>query len=216
MTNSEIRGASSYKSALDVDVSVSGAFWGVAFAASASYKEVSEGMKSSNTVYIEQKADCRVFQGHIEYYKPPLFHETFILAFSYLQDKEFEKNKNDFYTFIDYYGTHFLEKLTMGARYGLLNKLTIDEYSTFKSTAVNVAVRGSGYGFEASASVGTNNSKSKSGFASLGSKKVFSIGASPPANGDAMAWAASSISEPMPISYKLRPMMEILTNPFLI
>lgn len=213
MSNSEIKGISSYKQALDVDVSVSGGFVGVSFAASASFKQVSEGMKSTTDIFVEQKADCRVFQGHIEYYDPPLFYYTFLKALKHLETKDFDKSKDDYYTFIDYYGTHFLEKIIMGARYGFLRKMSAEDYTTFKSTSAKVSIGGGYGGLSASASAGTDSSSSNSGSNSSGSTKVFSIGAAPPANGDAMTWASSAISEPMPISYKLRPMMEIFNNP---
>ena len=213
MSNSEIKGVSSYKATLEVDVSVSGGFAGVSFGASASFKQVSEGMKSTNTIFVEQKADCRVFKGHIEYYNPPLFYSTFIKAINYLEGKDFDKAKEDHYTFIDYYGTHFIDTIIMGARYGFLRKMSIEDYSTFKSTSAKVGVNAGGYGVSGSASVGAESNKSSSGSSSESYTKVFSIGAAPPANGDTLTWASSAISEPMPISYKLRPISEIFSNP---
>merc|ERR1712070_1122727 len=42
--------------------------------------------------------------------------------------------------------------------------------------------------------------------------KEISLGAKPVAKGDALAWAAQVIKEPMPISYHLRSICEAITN----
>ncbi len=105
MSNKEFTSFKSYKDSLSVDVSISGGWGGFSFGASASYKQVSEGPSNSKNVYIESKADCRVFQGHLKYYNPPLFEESFIDAIKFLIEKLFEGDyKEVYYTFIEYFG----------------------------------------------------------------------------------------------------------------
>jgi hypothetical protein len=213
LSNKEVTSSKAYKDSLSVDVSVKGGWGGVSFGASASYKQVSEGLSNSKKAFIESKADCRVFEGHLEYYNPPLFYSTFIDALKFLKNKTFEDNKQEYYTFIDYYGTHFLDEIVMGARFGYLEKTTLEELQEKASKEYGVGISASGWGMGASANVNGENSKSNSSTNSNKDIKIFSIGAPPSADGNAMTWAASSINEPMPISYKLRPIIEIFKNP---
>jgi len=212
MSSSEIKGASSYAKSLEAEISIGGGFAGIAFSASSGYKQISEGTKSSKTVYIESKADCRVFKGHIEYYNPPLFYSVFVKALKYLSEKDFEKFKDDYYIFIDYYGTHFIDTINMGARFGYMQKMSAEEYSSMNSSQIKAALSASGYGVSGSASFASSNSNSSSKSNSSIETKIISIGAPPPADGNTLTWAASAINEPMPISYKLRPFMEIFNN----
>ena len=213
LSNKEIKGLQSYKDTLEADVSIGGGFWGVSFSASASYKHISEGSKSNNKVFIEQKADCRVYQGQINYFKPPAFDETFVTANKFLSETTFEESSDDFYEFINFYGTHFLDKLTMGARYGYLNEMSLDEYSIFKSHEGKISAE-AGYKdiFKAGASFGMGSANTNSGSSSSSSTRIFSVGANPPADGNTLTWASNAIAEPMPIKYSLRTLLSIFTN----
>ena len=93
MSSKEVTGTSSYRKSLEADVSVGGGFGPVAFSASASFKAVEEGSKNTQFIYVESKADCRVFKGHLQYYNPPKFHITFLKALKYLEPKDYDSNK---------------------------------------------------------------------------------------------------------------------------
>jgi len=213
MSSSEITGTSSYKKSLEAEVSVGGGFGPVAFSASASFKAVEEGSKNTKNIFIESKADCRVFKGHLQYYNPPKFHVTFLKALKFLEPKDYEANKKEYYIFIDYYGTHFIDQLVMGARYGSLEKTTIEEYTSQSSAAASVKIAGSYGAFNASGGVAGSTANSSTSSNQNKDRKIFSIGAAPPADGNTLTWAASAINEPMPIAYRLREINEIFFNP---
>jgi len=216
MSTKEIKGLSNYSATLETDVSFSGDFAGIAFSASPSYKQIDDGLKKSKTIYIESKADCIVYKGQIEYYAPPLFYRTFLMALKYLGEKDFEKNNEDFFIFIDNYGTHFVDTIYMGARYGYMHKMSFDEYNQMSSpqiqTSLNASVNGPKLS-DKSEIFTIENLNSNINSSSNIETKIISIGFPPPANGDSLAWASSAIKEPMPIRYKLRPLIDIFNNP---
>jgi len=47
-------------------------------------------------MFVESKADCRVFTGHLNYYIPPLLDETFVKAIDYIDELNFEDAKDDY------------------------------------------------------------------------------------------------------------------------
>jgi len=214
MSTSAIRDASSYKTSLEAEIS-GGASWGIgSFSASASFKAVLEGSSSNEQMYVESKADCRIFTGHLNIYLPPKLDNTFVKAIDYIDELNFEDSKDEYFTFITFFGTHFINSIEMGARYGYLEKTTIKEYASGTSISASLSVSGS-YGVgNASARVGGGSDTTSSGSNKSKNVKIFSIGVPPPSDGNASSWAEKSLLEPMPIKYSIRPITEIFTNPF--
>lgn len=213
LSSSSVKDVSSYRKSLETEVSGSASFGVGSFSASASFKSVLEGTSSSEDMYVESKADCRVFSGHIDYYRPPQLHPTLVKAIDYIDDKDFAKSKDDFFTFINYFGTHYIHELNMGARYGYLEKTTVSEFSSGNFISAGVSVSGS-YGVgSASAKVSGETDNKNSGSKNKKDVKAFSIGASPPADGNPFTWAQKAIQEPMPIKYSVTDIREIFTNP---
>jgi len=135
----EIKGEKSYADSLSVDAKASGSFGFFSFSASMDYQHVSEGTSSEHSVYVETKADCKVFDGHIKLYDPPQFDSEFLLGLKTLKGLPYAKNKFVWHKFINYFGTHFTQSIQMGARYGYLMKLSEKAYSSFQSQGVDVS-----------------------------------------------------------------------------
>jgi len=127
---------------------------------------------------------------------------------------EFNDAKEDYFKFIDYFGTHFINKIEMGARYGFLEKTSVKEYSSGSNYSASLSVSGSYGAASLSAKVAGSTENSKSGASSQKNVKAFSIGVPPPADGNPLSWAEKTLSEPMPIKYSVRAITEIFTNRF--
>jgi len=213
-SSSAIKDASSYKTSLEAEIS-GGAKFGIgSFSASASFKAVLNGFSSTEDIFVESKADCRVYSGHLNYYIPPKLDDTFVKAIDSIDELNFEDSKDDYFTFIDYFGTHFIESIDMGARYGYLEKTTTSELSSGTSISASLSVSGS-YGVgNASAKVAGGTDKTNSNSSSKKNVKIFSIGVPPPSDGNALSWAEKSLLEPMPIKYSIISVLEIFSNPF--
>jgi len=209
----EIKGEKSYADSLSVDAKASGSFGFFSFSASMDYQHVSEGTSSEHSVYVETKADCKVFDGHIKLYDPPQFDSEFLLGLKTLKGLPYAKNKFVWHKFINYFGTHFTQSIQMGARYGYLMKLSEKAYSSFQSQGVDVSASVSVFTVSGGVDVKKSDKNSNKVMSSSSETKSFSIGSIPPRDNNGNTWANQAITEPMPISYELRAMTEIFTDP---
>jgi hypothetical protein len=213
LSSSSFKDSSSYRKSLEAEINVEGNFWFASFSANASFKSVIDGTSSSENMYVESKADCRVFSGNIDYYRPPLLHSSFVKAIEFIGQKDFKDDKKEYFKFIDYFGTHFINELKMGARLGYLEKTTVTEYYSGKFLSAGASLSVSSPWVSASAKVSGSSDDKTSGSNGKKDVKTFSIGASPDADGNTLKWAEKAILEPMPIKYSLRTILEIFTHP---
>jgi hypothetical protein len=212
-TQEGIKDGSSYMDALEAEVSASGGIGVYSFSGSAEMKLVVEKTKSSDQMFVETKAECRVFSGHLDYYRPPRLHPTFVKAIDTIDEKEFKDAKEDYFNFINYFGTHFVRNIDMGSRFGYLEKVKTSDFQSNNYFSAGVSIEGSGLGWSASAKVSGEKDRQKSGSTSNKNVRIFSIGATLPTDGNALTWAAKSVEEPMPIKYHLDNIENIFTNP---
>ncbi len=103
-----------YKDSLNVkaEASVSGgtAIWQASFSASTEYNRVSDTLKSNSKSVIKSEATCSTYEAAVHSNPAPKFTENF---FNNVAD--LAKNR-DYYTFLDRFGTHYVEKIRMGSR----------------------------------------------------------------------------------------------------
>jgi len=211
-TTKEIKGEKSYADSLSVDAKVSGGFGFFSFSASMDYQSVSEGTSSEHAVYVETKADCKVFEGHLKLYDPPLFEDEFLIGLKTLKGKPYAKNKFLWIKFLNYFGTHFVQSIEMGARYGYRMKLSESAYSSLQSQSIDVSASASVFGVSAGVDVKKASKNQAKMMSSSSEYKTFSIGSIPPRDNNGNTWANQAITEPMPISYSLREMTDIFTD----
>ena len=104
-----------YKDTLNVkaSASVSGgtAVWKAAFSASTEYNRVSEQLKTNEKSVIKSESTCTVYGAAIHNNPPPKFTDNF---FNNLKD--LDSDDPDYASFLDRFGTHFVERITMGSR----------------------------------------------------------------------------------------------------
>jgi hypothetical protein len=128
-------------------------------------------------------------------------------------------NKDTYVKFLDVFGTHYVNKLQMGARYGYLSVFTDAGWTSMleKGIKVDVAASASYAGVSGKASVSTNqqSADAKTFQNSRENVKIFSLGSTPPTSGNNVEWANQAIAEPMPITYSLRPIDELFTTQFM-
>ena len=104
-----------YKDTLNVkaSASVSGgtAIWQASFSASTEYNRVSEQLKSNEKSVIKSEASCTVYGAAIHTNPPPKFTDNFFNNLKALGDEN-----PDYASFLDDFGTHFVERVVMGSR----------------------------------------------------------------------------------------------------
>merc|ERR1711990_487328 len=87
------------------------------FSASTDYKEVEKHIESEGTIYTVPEVEFSVYTTDINNYEYPEFTEDFIAGVDALTEEYDEKI---YQNFINNYGTHFIKRATLGARYGQL------------------------------------------------------------------------------------------------
>ena len=120
--------------------------------------------------------------------------------------------KDNLYTLLEQFGTHYVKKLHFGAVYGFMYTLSSSEYEQLTEESLSVETQASYSGFfDAGLSVGVDKSKSEacSKFREKASKKEFALGAKPPNDGEISTWTSSVLENPYPIKYKLSSINEL-------
>ena len=204
-----------FSKSLDVSASVSGGGWGVSFSASAGYKESSSEVSTGESVYILSRASCNYYYMRLLEDDAPPFHPVFLRWILKLNDS---KHDSDYVEFFEKYGTHFLKEVKFGASFTFIHKMSSKSYKKEKESGVNVAVSASysgiinvGGGF----SLDSSQKESASNFQKKVETRTITIGAAPPANGDAMTWASTVKESPVPVTYDLASIEDLFTASFM-
>ena len=163
--------------------------------------------ESNKEVYITSQATCALYKATFEDYNMPGLSTNFQAGVASLGT-----DINAYYTFIDNFGTHYVETVKMGAKYGYINQMTQVAYSKLTSQGIDVSAAAS-YASVAKVGVKTSyDTSSATAFTSATTSTTqYSIGSTIPTNaGDQTAWAQQVITDPMPISYSLKSMDVLL------
>lgn len=214
MTNTEITGETSFKNTLSVEASIEGTIKGIEFSASNEFKNIYEDTEKKKIVYINSSADCKVYKGLLSNYNPPAFSDDFMSGLNSVSTLPFENNKEAFYKFINNFGTHFVEEVTMGARFGARTKVTTSNLSKLRQNTLTIK-RALGIEKLAKLSTGITNDNVQNNKTDelFEETKIYTIGSKIPEDLKAQSWAQKAIDEPMPINYKLLPISDLfLTN----
>nr|KAG5691857.1 hypothetical protein BaRGS_033461 [Batillaria attramentaria] len=200
---------------LSASAHASGGGWGVSFSASAGYKESSSELGSGQSVYIISRASCNYYYMRLLERDAPPFHHVFL---NWIVDLNRTDDDDVYMEFFENYGTHFLTEVKFGASFTYEHKMTTSAYKKETSEGVDVAVAAS-YSGLFSVGGGFNMDSSQREAASSFQKKVttrtITIGAAPPANGDAMTWASTVKESPVPVSYDLRSIEDLFSERFM-
>ena len=204
-----------FSKSLAVSASVSGGGWGVSFSASAGYKESSSVVSTGESVFILSKAGCNYYYMRLLEDDAPPFHPVFLKWIIKLNNTDQDTAYVDFF---EKYGTHYLKEVKFGASFTYEHKMSSSSYKTEKEKGVNVAVSASysglfsvGGGF----SMDSSQKEAASNFQKNVETRTITIGAAPPANGDALTWASTVKESPVPVSYDLGSIEDLFTETFM-
>ncbi|XP_078353926.1 uncharacterized protein LOC144638601 [Oculina patagonica] len=200
---------------LGVQAKIEGGGWGFEFSASASYNKDTSEMSTGEFLYVMSHAECQNYYSMVDFQNPPPFDPGFLAAANKLADPK--ASPEDVLEFIKYYGTHFFTDVTFGAKFVQKHKVSQTAYQSLKKSKISVEVQASysglfsiGGGF----SLDKEQSEAASNFAKNVTTTTFTLGSTPPANGDAMTWAASVQQNPVPMLYSLSQIDNLFTGQF--
>lgn len=210
-----VRNKQEMKNHLGAQAKIEGGGWGFEFSASASYQRDSSEMSKGEFLYVISHAECHNYYSTIDIMNPPPFHPGFLawtkkLSNSNVSDEEFLK-------FVEYFGSHFFTEVTFGAKFIQKHKVSQSAYEKLKKSKISVEAQAS-YSGIFSIGGGFSFDKEQSEAASNFSKNVetttFTLGSTPPSNGDAMTWASSVQQNPVPMLYSLSQIDTLFTGQF--
>ncbi len=191
----------------------SGGAYGASFSASAGFKQASSKLSSGESVFITSSASCTYYKTIIDVNDPPTFHPGFLSLVKQVMKKEkhLEELKQMF-------GTHYAKEIDFGARYTHIHEMSSSNYQSMTSNNKDIAASASYAGVASvsgSFSLEHEQSEEAREFSTKVKTTTSSVGATPPANGDAMTWASSVKESPLPVKYKLEPIEKLFTGSYL-
>lgn len=214
-SSNEGRSEKTYTNALSNTVGTGSSILGFGFKASTTVQQKSEELKTASFSYVNSEAVCSVYTGALFMDMPPQPSDEFIASLSKCDKDPSDEN---FANLIDYYGTHFLTDVVMGAKFGEESKIATNEYEKMKSEGLDVATA-AGHSGKFSAGVTTETASEKEQrerFESARTSKTsYSYGSNIPSSGDANVWASQSTEDPMPINMEIEALSELMTEEFL-
>lgn len=190
---------------LSLNAGVNGGGFGVQFSASAGYKQVATDISSSESLYIISTAHCNYYISKFKKENPPPFSQMF---FNWVHKLNTSTDNDVVFEFFDTFGTHFAKEVSFGARFSYQHKMNSSLYKSKRENGTNVAAQASYnglYSIGGSFSLTSEQSQEAKNFSKLVETKTITVGAAPPANGDAMTWASTVQNNPVPSQYKLEP-----------
>ena len=180
--------------------------------ASVDYKTVQSSTSSSSSRYVSSHANCAVYRARV-------LPEANISDWLKVAVKQLGNDSKGYIDFLNNYGTHYIEKVTMGGRYGFLSKFEESKYMTMMSTGLDVSLA-AGYSGEVAVNVKASTEMQKNMSEQFNShrdsRSIFNVGGKPPTdeNGTAMAWAQTVKDNPLPIHYDLKEIADLFTKEY--
>ena len=214
----EISNAKGYQDDLLVKADVNfdaGELVPLSFSANSEYKKKIRKMSRNNHLFVKTENTCNVFEIKLNQNVPPKFTDGFLAAVKRLQNV---KNERAYLDFVNDFGTHYITKTHMGARYAVeteFDNTTRDELFhedfDFKLGAkLNFMVN-----FGLNMNVEKNQEIIDTYQELQKSHSILSYGSPIPKDGDAKAWANSVFKNPLPISYQLSRIQDLFSSRFM-
>ena len=197
---------------------MSGGGWGVEFSASASYKQTNQEVSANEFMYVMSSASCTNYFARLDMINPPPFDESFLKWVYKLNSASADDRPELYLKFIETYGTHFQTETTFGSRFTYKHKIKSSKKSTLQSSEYSIAAQAS---YSGAFSVGGGlkldgtQKAAASNFMKNVETETITVGAAPPANGDALEWASNVANSPVPVRYKLQSIENLFTKAFM-
>nr|KAG5693579.1 hypothetical protein BaRGS_011704 [Batillaria attramentaria] len=167
------------------------------------------------SVLILSRATCNYYYMKLLQRDAPPFHPVFL---NWILELDRTDNDDVYIDFIENYGTHFLKEVRFGASFTYEHKMTSSSFKEETDKGVNVAVSASysglfsvGGGF----SLDSSQKEAASSFQKKVTTRTITIGAAPPANGDALTWASTVKESPVPMSCELQSIEDLFSETFM-
>ena len=203
----------SQKAGLNLDL---GSFLPFSFGANAEYQDQTKKMNQENNLVVLTENECTVYVVDLSTDNPPTFVEGFLVAAARLENIT---DTDAYLEFFGNYGTHYLSKTHMGARYAVETEFTSQVREEFYKEGFNIN-NGAEFSFAGVALGAKYESNDTKALAKKFEEKTVNTlkvayGSNIPPSGKVEDWFTSAFDEPLPIRYELKEISDLFTDTFM-
>ena len=214
-SSSLLKDTRSYIDSLKGHISTDFKFWGAGFSSSVDYQDVHQSTVNDNTVFISSYSQCEAYGALIN---DAPFTKDFVAAVSTLPSSFNSSTREQYFFFIQNYGTHIATALIMGGCYGFRSEFTEEGFSDLSTTSINIKASAGYSGLIGISSSLVTEDQQKNGETFNAYRKnfiLYQVGGTPSVSGSGAAysdWAQSVKDDPLPLSYKLTELYKYFTS----
>lgn len=213
MVFKEMKTEEEYTSSMTESLGISGGYEGFEFQANKNYKENTEKLRNSDSVFVRVTAQCSQYQGHLDDQIPPGLHPAFKKAARELGNDPSDASMMQF--FKDF-GSHFIFDINMGAKMGIESEFTSKTYQQMKNENLEIKLTAKLSALFEAGVTSTTNKEERDKFENYRTSKTStSYGANMPEDGDEKEWASKSRDNPLPIWLNIKPMHKLFTKNYM-
>eukprot|EP00826_Nyctotherus_ovalis_P013433 TRINITY_DN13629_c0_g1_i27.p1 TRINITY_DN13629_c0_g1~~TRINITY_DN13629_c0_g1_i27.p1 ORF type:complete len:581 (+),score=127.32 TRINITY_DN13629_c0_g1_i27:181-1743(+) len=204
-------GATGYAQVLNIYVDSSFEDLSGRFKGSDEYKQVDNNTVDRNNIYTISHTDCTTYLAFIRSSPWPSVTKEFKDAVSALP---YTYDEDEYMSFLQTYGTHFVYMMDMGSRYSCVNRMTKKSWDNFLGKDYEIRNASSGLCYKSSGAaekgVYYDEEVVREFSSDCADKKITSVGERPVKGRDAKVWLERSKENPMPVRYKLKKISDLL------
>ena len=188
-----------------------------AFSANSEYKKKRRSLSEHKNVFVKTENTCTVYEVVLEQNKPPKFTDGFLRAAKRLENAG---DTTAYFNFVNDYGTHYLRRAHMGARYAVESEVDQEKREEFSHDGFNLHL-GAKLDFLSFFKIESNtdtqrNTTTKETFQRLRKENsILTYGSPIPKDGDAITWANEVRKDPLPIRYTLSKITNLFDERFM-
>lgn len=209
VTQKEYTGMTSYQKELNVYASVNynSLTMKGKFSLNTDYQTMEDTTETS--IVTESTAKCELYTLQINSFDDPPISSTFQKAILMTITDQSQWTK-----IFDVYGTHYIEKTSVGGRASMQYKMTTKDYQEMTALGVDTKASASYSMVSATGSSSVDETR-LSVFTSktVALSKIY-IGGSPPSDGNFVSWSNSVSSNPSPVLYQLGQLSDLFTTTY--
>jgi len=158
-------------------------------------------------IYHQSQAQCAVYKINLEVYNHPPLHADFING---VQSLPAEYNEEEYMNFLRNFGTHYVQRMTLGGRWGWQSEFKYDDFQRLLNERIDVKA-----GLEQAGQIKSGTEKTRNDTQVYRVTKAIYKNSSFDIGGDFQPnledWVESVRGNPQPISLTLGEVKDIMT-----
>jgi len=173
------------------------------FGASIGWNHVNDMTTGGANLFTMSEIQCCVYISEMfEFLRPP-FHPNFIAGLHTLTETY---DEHSYRRFLESFGTHYVKKSTMGAIFGEQSMISAESWTYMVQQGWNIGIMAgmsAGFSGNINMTIDYNETERETFDRYTSEQLLYSRGAPPPADGQALTWASSTFDNPNVLSFTL-------------